>query len=99
MFRDHRFFHTILAMLAGAFLVLAVQGINERWNRKAEAATIDQIARSTLVRLIEAIPNVRGEKIRGVAGLGDGHTFIVYTDKDLRFYQFGYGVPSSKPRR
>ena len=89
MVRRESLIRTVLAMLAGALLVLAIQGLGERWNRQAGAASIDQLARSALVHLIEAVPRPGGEKIRGVAGLGDGRTFIVYSDDTIRFYQFG----------
>ncbi|KPL08592.1 hypothetical protein AMJ85_08355 [candidate division BRC1 bacterium SM23_51] len=78
----------VLAMLAGALLVLVIQGLGARWDRQAQAASIDELARSAVARLIESVPWSGGEKIRGVAGLGDGRTFIVYSDDTIRFYQF-----------
>jgi len=82
---------TLLAMAAGAILTLAVQGLGERWNRRAEAASIDQFARSTMANLLSSLPFSGKGKIRGVAGLGDGRTFMVFTDDNIYFYGFGYG--------
>jgi len=76
-------------------LTLAVQGLGARWTRQAEAASLDQIARSGIAQLIHSLPWVGGEKIRGVAGLGDGRTFIIHTDDRIYFYQFFAGPPSS----
>jgi hypothetical protein len=83
---------TASAMLAGGLLVLAAQAIGGYWSRPAQAADIDNLARSALVNLQETLknPNSR-QKIQGVAGLGDGRTFIVYTDSQIYFYQ--YNVP------
>jgi len=100
-FRTKSWLKTVLAMLAGALLMLAIQSLGERWSRQAEAATLDQLARSTMANLIQAVPWVGSAKIRGVAGLGDGRTFVIYTDKQVQFYQIGYpGVPpaASLPR-
>jgi len=89
---------TAAAMLAGVVLTLAVQHISARWNRSADAASIDQLARSTMVNLVQALP-WSGNKIRGVAGLGDGRTFIVHTDEQIFFYQLGFGAtPTTTPR-
>jgi len=93
-----RWLKTVLAMLAGALLTLAVQSLGGRWGRRAEAATLDQIARSGMsgvAQLIHSIPWIGGDKIRGVTGLGDGRTFIVYTDEKINFYQFYAGPTTS----
>ena len=91
MVRKESLFKMVLAMLVGALLVLVIQGVGERWDRQAEAASIDQLARSAVANLIDSIPKPGGEKIRGVAALGDGRTFIVFSDDTIRLYQFGYG--------
>ena len=88
-----------LAMLAGAILMLAVQGLGERWSRRAGAATLDEFARSTMANLVSSLPWTGKGKIKGIAGLGDGHTFIVYTDDNIQFYQFNLGPTSSTPSR
>ncbi|MBM3336065.1 hypothetical protein FJY63_15505 [Candidatus Sumerlaeota bacterium] len=91
---------TIGAMLAGALLTLAVQVVVGRWDRPAEAATIDQFARSAVANLISSLSWSGSDKIRGIAGLGDGRTFIVYTDKRIDFYQLGaVGVQPAAPVR
>ena len=100
-YRTKSWLKTVLAMLAGALLMLVIQSLGERWSRQAEAATLDQLARSTMASLIQAVPWVGSAKIRGVAGLGDGRTFVIYTDTQVQFYQIGYsGVPpaASLPR-
>ena len=91
---------TIGAMLAGALLTLAIQVVVGRWERAAEASTIDQFARSAVANLISSLSWSGSDKIRGVAGLGDGRTFIVYTDSRIDFYQMGgLGVQSVAPVR
>jgi len=99
MLRSKGWIKTVLAMAAGALLVLAVQGLSEKWNRRPEAATLDQLAAQTMANLVQTIPWVGGGKIRGVAGLGDGRTFIVYTDDKLNFYQFGFVPGPTTPTR
>jgi hypothetical protein len=91
MLRNRSWIKTILAMLAGAILTLAVQGLSERWSRHAEASTLDQLARQTMANLLSSLPWTGKGKIRGVAGLGDGRTFIIYTDDNIYFYGFGFG--------
>ncbi|MCX8036094.1 MAG: hypothetical protein N3D11_03355 [Candidatus Sumerlaeia bacterium] len=98
MFRNTSWWKTALAMLAGAVLTLAVQSIGEKWTRRAEAASISQLAQQTMANLVGSLPIVGGDKIRGVAGLGDGRTFIVYTDTNINFYQFGMATPAPMGR-
>jgi len=104
MFRNLRnasWFKMALAMLAGALLMLVIQSVGQRWSRQADAATLDQLARSTMASLIQAVPWTGSGKIRGVAGLGDGRTFVIYTDNQVQFYQIGYpgmGAPAVPAR-
>jgi len=95
MIRSKTWLKTGLAMLAGVLLTLAVQGLGGRWTRPAEAARLDDLARSGMSQLIHSLPWVGNSRIRGITGLGDGRTFIVYTDKDIMFYQFFSGPISS----
>jgi hypothetical protein len=97
MVRKGEVVRTVLAMLAGAVLVLAIQALSGHATRQAEAAGIDDLARSAMVNVVQSIPWPGREKIRGVAGLGDGRTFIVYTDENISFYQFVNPGPTTSP--
>ena len=95
MARRNGWLKILLAVAAGAALMLAAHGLMRNWNRPAGAATIDEMARSTMTRLISSLPWTGSDKIQGVVGLGDGRTFIVYTASNLQFHQMGIGVVSS----
>lgn len=87
---DKKWMKTALTLLVGFVLGVAVHGVGERWSRKADASSIDALARNTLAQLVQAIPTPGGNKIKGVSGIGDGKTFVIWTSDQIYFYQMAF---------
>jgi len=87
MVRGKRLAKTLATLLIGVLIGMAAQMLGARWSQKAEAASIDSLARSAIAQIVQAIPLPNGDKIKGVAGIGDGKTFVVWTNDQIYFYQ------------